>query len=221
MLQRQLQGRGCQIQVTVERFSLGSGRNKAKQPLAALGLAEMESEQERSCSPWENKQEQGRRRQNPRPASRELNLLSRARCGFVRMPQSTGDVAMQQSGPNSEAGSHPPQPSPAATSPGPSLFLLTLPPSPGTAQEESHPSIQPGHICCQSHCPWMPPASVLLASPSAPSCTYTGHTILPNTSATPHPTHAKVVQGAHLCHGLKHCTVGDAVRDQPFAAPQC
>lgn len=53
---------------------------------------------------------------------------------------------MRQSGPNSEAGSRPPQPSPAVTSPGPSLSPLTLPPLPETAQEESHPSIQPGHM---------------------------------------------------------------------------
>lgn len=127
---------------------------------------------------------------------------------------------MQQSGPNSEAGSHPPQPSPAATSPGPSLFLLTLPPSQGTAQEKSHPSIQPGHMLpkplpldasCQCIARQSLSALLHLHRPHHPS----------KNLCHPHPTHAKVVQGAHLCHGLKHCTAGDAVRDQPFAAPQC
>ena len=46
-------------------MGLGTGKTKADQRLAAPGLAEMESEQESSCSPGENKQKQDRRRQKP------------------------------------------------------------------------------------------------------------------------------------------------------------
>ena len=124
---------------------------------------------------------------NPRGASGELNPLSWARPGFVRMLQSRGEMLPCSSlAPSSKACSHPPRPSPAATSPGPSLPpCLPNPATPaGTAPEGSHPSLKPGHAL-QEPLP-LDGFCQCIAPPQHPSRTYTGHIVLPNTPLPPH-----------------------------------